>query len=106
MHWLKNGDLNTKSFHQSATARKKFKKIEKLINEDGYGLVEQQDIGIDTQDYFERLFTATAATYDLEMHPDKSPVPDSFSPIFYQKFWDICGDDIFTVAKLWRDREE
>ncbi|XP_058764090.1 uncharacterized protein LOC131637516 [Vicia villosa] len=27
MHWLRDGDMNTKFFHQSATARNKFKKI-------------------------------------------------------------------------------
>ncbi|MCI23443.1 hypothetical protein A2U01_0044623, partial [Trifolium medium] len=32
-HWLREGDLNTKFFHISATASSKVKKIDKLVNE-------------------------------------------------------------------------
>lgn len=28
------------------------------------------------------------------MHPDKSPGPDGMNPAFYQRFWDIIGDDV------------
>ncbi|CAK8579668.1 unnamed protein product [Lathyrus sativus] len=38
------------------------------------------------------------------MHPDKSPGPDGFNPAFYQKFWHLCGDDIWVAAKNWLDR--
>jgi hypothetical protein len=34
MHWLKEGDLNTKFFHMTASARQRKKKIEKLVNEE------------------------------------------------------------------------
>jgi hypothetical protein len=34
MHWLQQGDLNTRFFHTSASIRSKAKKIEKLINSD------------------------------------------------------------------------
>ncbi|MCI14076.1 endonuclease/exonuclease/phosphatase family protein, partial [Trifolium medium] len=33
MHWLQEGDLNTKFFHMSASVRQRAKKIDKLVNE-------------------------------------------------------------------------
>ncbi|PNX63886.1 hypothetical protein L195_g061843, partial [Trifolium pratense] len=33
MHWLQEGDLNTRFFHMSVSARSKKKKITKLVDE-------------------------------------------------------------------------
>ncbi|GAU47759.1 hypothetical protein TSUD_387180 [Trifolium subterraneum] len=40
----------------------------------------------------------------FQMHPDKSPRPDGFNPTFYQRFWEQCSDDIFSVASTWLER--
>lgn len=33
------------------------------------------------------------------MHPDKSPGPDGMSPGFFQKYWQVVGDDIVKLVQ-------
>lgn len=33
------------------------------------------------------------------MHPDKSPGPDGMSPRFFQKYWQVVGDDIVKLVQ-------
>ena len=35
------------------------------------------------------------------MHPTKAPGMDGFHAIFFQKFWDVIGDDIVGMVKSW-----
>lgn len=40
----------------------------------------------------------------FSMHPDKSPGPNGMTPVFYQKYWTIIGNDVFKlVDRLFRD---
>lgn len=34
----------------------------------------------------------------FSMHPDKSPGPDGMNPAFYQRFWDIIGNDVSSAC--------
>lgn len=41
-----------------------------------------------------------------QMHPTKAPGPDSMSPIFFQKYWDVVGTSAVTsVLQILRTRE-
>ncbi|XP_058788236.1 uncharacterized protein LOC131662466 [Vicia villosa] len=64
MHWLRNGDMNTKFFHQSATARKNFKRTQMLHNIDGSEIKEQASLCDIAKFYFEELFRAGFGDYD------------------------------------------
>lgn len=37
----------------------------------------------------------------FQMNPDKSPGLDGFNPTFFQKFWNLIGDEIFRAGYNW-----
>lgn len=41
----------------------------------------------------------------FSMHPDKSPGPDGMSPDFYQKYWQIVGEDIVELIQHFFNRK-
>lgn len=42
----------------------------------------------------------------FSMHPDKSPGYDGLNPGFYQAYWSIVKDDVFTSCKSFLDTGE
>ncbi|MCH80176.1 hypothetical protein A2U01_0000939, partial [Trifolium medium] len=64
MHWLKEGDLNTKFFHMSANARSKVKKIVKLVNDDDVVVTNQEGLCDVAKSYFETLFKVSERNHD------------------------------------------
>ncbi|XP_058762257.1 uncharacterized protein LOC131635640 [Vicia villosa] len=135
MHWLRDGDRNTKFFHLSATVRKNKQKIDMLVNVNGDETRDQAGICDIARSYFENIYVTKDGLYDpllniiqpqitaeencrlllpiskaelqataLEMHPDKSSGPDGFNPAFFHKFWDLCGEDIWSAASHWLER--
>lgn len=34
----------------------------------------------------------------FQMHPDKAPGPDGMTPAFFQKHWNVVGNDVFEVV--------
>jgi hypothetical protein len=65
MHWLKEGDLNKKKIHMSASARRKRKKIDKLMNEANVEIKTQPELCDLAKNYFDHLFQAKATVHDL-----------------------------------------
>jgi hypothetical protein len=64
MHWLKEGDLNTKFFHMSASSRQRKKKIVKLVNEANVEVKTQPEICETARNYFDHLFQANTTSHD------------------------------------------
>ncbi|KAK2377607.1 hypothetical protein QL285_078261 [Trifolium repens] len=64
MHWLKEGDLNTKFFHMSANVRSKVKRIERLVKENNVVATKQEDLCDVAKQYFDTLFRAAKGNYD------------------------------------------
>ncbi|XP_058774459.1 uncharacterized protein LOC131648725 [Vicia villosa] len=77
MHWLRDGDLNTKFFHQSATARNKFKKIEMLQKEDGSNSNDPKELKDIAKNYFENLFQAGSGDYEPVLNLISPRIDDS-----------------------------
>lgn len=47
-------------------------------------------------------FTMEEFTHAIyQMHPDKSPSSDGLNPGFYQRFWSLCGHDVFLAGCSW-----
>jgi hypothetical protein len=57
-HWYKEGDLNTKFFHASATARKKVNKILSLEDDAGVRVSDDNGMASVAKCYFDELFRA------------------------------------------------
>jgi hypothetical protein len=64
MHWLKDGDMNTKFFHMSASTRQRAKKIEKLVNDDNIVVTSQPELCEVALHYFDQLFKANTTMHE------------------------------------------
>jgi hypothetical protein len=134
MHWLQQGDLNTRFFHTSATVRSKAKKIEKLLTSVNIEVKAQPEICEEVKAYFDELFKANPRNHEpvLSLVTPKISQDDNnrlLAPIskveiheallqmhpdkapgpdgfnpFYQHFWNVCGDDIHEAVSEWLER--
>ncbi|GAU45948.1 hypothetical protein TSUD_238520 [Trifolium subterraneum] len=96
--------MNTRFFHMSATVRSKKKKPRDGDHDPVLNLIQPRVTDDDNV-----VLTAPITKVEIQqalfqMHPDKSPGPDGFSPAFYQRFWEQCSDDIFSDASTWLER--
>ncbi|XP_038998866.1 uncharacterized protein LOC120124224 [Hibiscus syriacus] len=86
MHWLNEGDLNTKFFHQRVESNKKRNTIRVIKGEDGQ-----------FYDTFEGMAAELVKEALFKQGKDKSPGPDGYTSGFFKAAWDILGAD-FTSA--------
>ncbi|KAK2414457.1 hypothetical protein QL285_037046 [Trifolium repens] len=63
MHWLKEGDLNTKFFHLSASTRQRVKRIDKLVSDANVEVRSQPELCEVALNYFNLLFKANTSTH-------------------------------------------
>lgn len=111
--WLKNGDLNTRFFHASATARSKVNRIKSLQDDGGMITNDPAQIKSIAKNYFADLFMHRQGSYGSvldalspcistednetrpfvrleffevfnQMNDDKSLGPDGFNPEFFK----------------------
>ncbi|XP_074265362.1 uncharacterized protein LOC141587792 [Silene latifolia] len=59
--WLREGDINTKYFHQKAGQRKKKNHIAKLVDDEGREHIGTEAVAHVVKHYFEGLFTSNGA---------------------------------------------
>lgn len=127
-HWLQSGDANTRYFHQYASHRRKKNHILKLKDGTGIwreglelsGVVCQyyeelfQSKGVEESDFFSSISPRVSNSQNHEllrpfsaeeikaalfaMQPDKSPGPDGMNPGFFQKSWDLVGEEVSTFV--------
>ncbi|CAM8960612.1 unnamed protein product [Rhodiola kirilowii] len=59
--WLREGDRNTRFFHQRASHRRKVNRIEKLMSSKGDWITEEGEICEVIVKYFEEIFSSSRA---------------------------------------------
>ncbi|GAU39328.1 hypothetical protein TSUD_60790 [Trifolium subterraneum] len=76
MHWLQEGDMNTRFFHMSATVRSKKKKVTKLIADNGTEAHTQEELCEVAKSYFDTLFKQRDGDHDLVLNLIQPRVTD------------------------------
>lgn len=62
---MRDGDINTRFFHQTAFTRKRVNRIHDLFNENNNWVTEQVQIEEVVCDYFTNIFTPTESLTDI-----------------------------------------
>ncbi|RLM79555.1 hypothetical protein C2845_PM12G10610 [Panicum miliaceum] len=124
--WLREGDSNTRFFHQKASRRRSRNRIIRLNRPDGTECTKVEEMHAMVMDFYSNLFKSEGtsnmcmvlnhvprkvtnemnkflcAPFDesevknalFQMFPTKAPGPDDFPAHFFQRNWDLCGEDL------------
>lgn len=60
VHWLRDGDRNTRFFHHFASERRKRSRLSRLVVEGGRVVEREEEILEQVSDYYKMLFTSSA----------------------------------------------
>ena len=58
VNWLREGDRNTQYFHACVKGRRNRNKILNIQREDGTWTKNEQEIGVEVEEYYQKLFTS------------------------------------------------
>jgi hypothetical protein len=75
VHWLKQGDKNTRFFHEHASKSKRLNKIKRLIREDGHVVEEPGEIHEMVTDFYTNLFQSHAGVHYNDLLQQVPPRP-------------------------------
>ncbi|CAO2192714.1 unnamed protein product [Urochloa humidicola] len=130
--WLKEGDRNTRFFHQRAAWRARRNKIRRIKNTEGDWVNDQVMMKGMVNQYFEMLYSKDPhvnpdvvsslftshitdemnedlckvfsddeiSTALFQIGPLKAPGPDGFPARFFQRNWELLGEDIIRAVKI------
>lgn len=74
--WLREGDSNSKYFHNATKARRKVNSINYLYNKDGHAVDWNSGLKDVMVDYFTELFTATSTEWEVVVQCVQSRITD------------------------------
>lgn len=67
MDWFKEGDRNTKFFHTIVKGRRSRLKVNRIQNDAGERLEQEEEIAVAAIDFYNRQFTKQAESKDFEI---------------------------------------
>nr|XP_009762741.1 PREDICTED: uncharacterized protein LOC104214730 [Nicotiana sylvestris] len=90
--WLKEGDKNTKFFHRTTNAHRKFNNIAQLI-------VEVESLQNPEDIKREEIWDSVKACAG-----DKAPGPDGFTMAFFTTCWEVVKKDVVAVVQIFYEQ--
>ncbi|XP_019248338.1 PREDICTED: uncharacterized protein LOC109227594 [Nicotiana attenuata] len=113
--WFKDGDRNTKFFHAQVKGRRKRLQLNRIKDNMGNWIEEDEHIAEEAVRFYQDQFTETLrknentkltavptreevkrAVYGL--NGDSAAGPDGYTGAFYHTCWDIVGEDIYAMV--------